>query len=177
MIKFYFLKFIGTFCFLFLQKWYIHLFSNMNWEDCCYCPVTQSCLTLLIPYTVDARLPCPLPSPSSSSNLCPLSRLCSPTILSSVIPFSIQSFPALRSFLSQDFTSGGQSTGSSTSASVLPMIIQDWFPLDLTGWSSLQSKGLLRVLSNTTVQKHQFFGIQLSLWFSSHINTWPLEKP
>ena len=95
------------------------------------------------------------------SNSCPLSWWCHPTILSSVIPFSscLQSFPASGSFpMSQFFTSGGQSIGVSASASVLPMNIQDWFPLGLTGLVSLQSKGLSRVFSNTTVQKHQFFG-------------------
>ena len=99
-------------------------------------------------------------------------------ISSSVALFSScpQSFPASGSFLmSQLFTSGGQSVG--TSASVLPMSIQDWFSLGLTGWISLQSKGLSRVFSNTTAQKHQFFGIQPSLWSNSHIHTWLLEKP
>ena len=95
-------------------------------------------------------------------------------------PFSshLQSFPAPGSFpISQFFASGGQSIGVSASASVLPMNIQDWFPLGWTGWISLQFKGLSRVFSNTTVQKHQFFGTQLSLWSSSHIHTWLLEKP
>ena len=100
------------------------------------------------------------------------------------IPFSVvssscpQSFPASGSFLmSQFFISPGQSTGASASASVLPMNIQDWFPLRLTCWISLQSKGLSRVFSNTTVQKHQFFGAQLSLWSNSHIRMWLMEKP
>ena len=95
-------------------------------------------------------------------------------------PFSssLQSFPALGSFpMNQFFTSGGQSIGVSASASVLPMNIQDWFPLGLTGWIFLQSKGLSRVFSNTAVQKHQFFNTQLSLWSNSHIHTWLLEKP
>ena len=88
-----------------------------------------------------------------------------------------QHFPASGSFLmSRLFTSGGQSIGTSASASILPMNIQDWFPLGWTGWISLQSKGLSRVFSNTTVQKHQFFGTQPSLWSNSHIHTWPLEK-
>ena len=107
------------------------------------------------------RPPCSSPTPGVSSNSCPLSQWCHPTISSSVIPFSshLQSFPASRSFhMSQFFTSGGQSIRISASASVLPMNIQDWFPLGLTGWISLQSKGLSRVFSNTTVQKHQFFG-------------------
>ena len=111
------------------------------------------------------RPPCPLPTPGVYTNSCPLSRWCHPTISSSVIPFScLQSFPASGSFLmSQFFASGGQSIGVSASASVLPMSIQDWFPLGWTGCISLQSKGLSRVFSNTTVQKHQFFGTQLSI--------------
>ena len=112
------------------------------------------------------RLPCPSPTPGTCSNSCPLSWWCYPTISSSVIPFSscLQSFPASESFpVSQFFASGGQSIGVSASASVLPMNIQDWFPLGWAGWISLQSKELLRVLSNTTVQKHQSFGAQLSL--------------
>ena len=106
-----------------------------------------------------ARAPCPSPTPGVYSNSCPLSRWCHPTIWSSVIPFSshLQSFPASRSFqMSQFFSSGGQSIGVSASKSVLPMNIQDWFPL---GWISLQSKGLSRVFSNTTVQKHQFLAL------------------
>ena len=102
-----------------------------------------------------------------------------PSISFFVLPFSshLQSFPASGSFqMSQFFTSGGQSIGVSASASVLPMTIQDWFPLGWTGWISLQSKGLSRVFSNTTAQKHPFFGTQLSLWFNSHIHTWLLEK-
>ena len=110
------------------------------------------------------RLPCPPPTPGAYSNSCPLSQWCHPTILSSVGPFSscLQSFPASGSFpVNQFFTSGGQSIVAL--ASVLPMIIQDWFPTGLSGLISLQSKGLSRVFSNTTVQKHQFFGAQLSL--------------
>ena len=112
------------------------------------------------------RLPCPSPTPGVYSSSCPLSRWCHPTISSSVIPFSscLQSFPALGPFpMSQFFTSGDQSLRVSASTSVLPMNIQDWFPLEWTGWISLQSKGLSRVFSNTTVQKHQFFSAQLSL--------------
>ena len=104
----------------------------------------------------------------------------SETKLSTVIPFfsSLQSFPASGPFLmSQLFASGGQRTVASASASVLSINIQDWFPLGLTALISLLSKGLSRVFSNTTVQKHQFFGTQLSLWSNSHIHTWPLEKP
>ena len=104
-----------------------------------------------------ARLPCPSSFPGACSNSCPLSQWCHPTISSSVVPFSsrLQSFPASGSFpMSQLFTSGGQSIGASALASVLPMNIQDWFPLGLTGWISLQLKGLSRVFSNTTVKKH-----------------------
>ena len=125
-------------------------------------------------------LPCPSPTPGVYSNSCPSSQWCHPTVSSSVIPFSshLQSFPASVSFpMNHFFTSGSQSIGASASASVLPMNIQDWFPLWLTGWISLQSKGLSRVFSNTTVQKHQFFSTQLSLWSNSHIHTWLLEKP
>ena len=106
---------------------------------------------------------------------CPLSQWCHPTISSSVVPFSscLQSCPALRSFpMSQSFISGSQSTGVSASASVLPMNIQDRFPLGWIGWISLQSEGLSRVFSNSTVQRHQFFSTQLSLWSDSHIHTW-----
>ena len=113
-----------------------------------------------------ARLPSPSPTPRVYSNSCPLSRWCHSTSSSSVVPFSshLQSFPASGSFqMSQLFASGGQSIKVSASTSVLPVNIQDWFPLGCTGWISLQSKGLSRVFSNTTVQKHQFFGTQLSL--------------
>ena len=126
------------------------------------------------------RLPCPSPTPRVYSNSCPSLKWCHPTISSSVISFSScpQSFPASGSFkMSQLFTSGGQSIGVSASASILPMNIQDWFPLGLTSWISLQSKGLSRVFSNTTVQKHQFFGAQPSSQSNSHICTWPQEKP
>ena len=127
-----------------------------------------------------ARPPCPSPTPRVHSNPCPSSRWCHPTISSSVVPFSScpQSFPASGAFqISQLFVSGGQSIGVSALASVLPMSTQDWSPLGRTGWTSLQSKRLSRVFSNTTVQKHQFFIAQLSSQSSSHIHTWPLEKP
>ena len=113
------------------------------------------------PWMQHTRPPCPSPTPRVYSNSCPLSQWCRPTISSSVIPFfsHLQSFPTSGSFqMSQFFASGGQSIGVSASASVLPMNIQDWFPLGWTGWISLQSKGLSRAFSNTTVQKHQFFG-------------------
>ena len=122
--------------------------------------VTQSCLTLW-PYGLQhSRLPCPSPPPGAYSNSCPLSQWCHPTISSSAVPFSscLQSFPASWSFpINQFFVSGGQSIEVSAWASVLPMNIQDWSPLGWTGWISLQSKGLSRVFSNTTVQKHQCF--------------------
>ena len=113
-----------------------------------------------------ARPPCPSPTPGVYPNSCPLSWWCHPTISSSVVPFSScpQHLPASGSFqMSQLFASGGQIIGVSASTSVLPMNTQDWFPLVWTGWISLQSKGFSRVFPNTTVQKHQFFGDQLSL--------------
>ena len=119
------------------------------------------------------RLPCSSPSPRTCSNSCPLSHRCHPTIPSSVIPFSfcLQSFPASGSFLmSQLFASGGQSIGASAWAAVLPMYIQDWITSELIGLISLQSKGLSRVFSNTTVQKDQCFGVQHFLWSYSHIH-------
>ena len=112
------------------------------------------------------RLSSPSPTPRAYSNSCPSSQWYHPTISSSLVPFSScpQSFPASRSFqMSQLFTSRGQNIGVSAAASVLLINTQDWFPLGWTGWISLQSKGLSRVFSNTTVQKHQFFGAQLSL--------------
>ena len=129
--------------------------------------VTQSCLTPCDPMNCSTpRPPWPSPTPGVQPNPCPLSHWYHPTISSSVVPFSScpQSFPASGSFqTSQLFASGGQSIGVSASVSVLPMNIQDWSPLGWTGWISLQSKGLSRVFSNTTVQKHQFFSTQLSL--------------
>ena len=113
-----------------------------------------------------ARPPCPSPTPRVYSNSCQLSPWCHPTISSSVVPFSshLQSFPPSGSFqMSQFFISGSQTIEVSASASGLPMNIQDWFPLGLTDWISLLSKGLSRVFFKTTVQKHQFFGTQLSL--------------
>ena len=126
------------------------------------------------------RLPCPSPTPRACSNWCPSSRWCHSTISSSVVPFSscLQSFPASGSFLmSQPFTSGGQSIGVPASASVLSMNIQGWFPLGLIALISLQSKGLSRVFSSTTIWKHQLFDALPSLWSSSHIHSWLLEKP
>ena len=152
-----------------LREWIYHVkFSS----------VVQLCLTLCnLMDCKHTRLPSPSPTPRACSNSCPSSWWCPPTILFSVVPFSsqLQSFPASGSFqMSQFFASGG-SIGVSASASVLPMNIQDWFPLGLIGWISLQSKGLSRVFSNT-IQKHQFFSAQLSSWSNSHIHTWLLEK-
>ena len=142
----------------------IFMFANV-------CPVQFSHSVMsdsLQPHRLQhARLPCPSPSPKAYSNSCPLSWWCHPTISSSVVPFSscLQSFPASGSFpLSQFFATGGQSIGASASASVLPMNIQDWFPLGLTGLISLQSKRLSRVFFSTTIQKHQFFSTEPSLW-------------
>ena len=127
-----------------------------------------------------ARPPCPSPTPGVHSDSCPSSRWCYPANSSSVVPsFSCpQSLPASESFpMSQLFAWDGQSIGVSALASVLPKNTQDWSPLEWSGWISLQSKGLSRVFSNTTVQKHQFFGAQLSSQSNFHIHTWPLEKP
>ena len=124
-----------------------------------------------------ARLPCPSPTPGACSNSCPSSWWYHPTISPSVIPFSscLQPFTASGSFpVSQFLASGSQSIGAS--ASILPMNIQVWFPLGLTGYISLQSKGLSRVFSNAIVQKHRLFGTQLSLRSNSHMHTWLLEK-
>ena len=152
----------------------------MAWNRSFYycCSVVKSCPTLCDP--MDYSIP---DFPvfhylSVCSNSCPLSPWCHPTISSSVAPFSscLQSFPESGSFsMSWLFASSGQSIGAL--ASVLLMNIKDWFPLGLTGLISLQSKGLPRVFSSTTVRKHQFFSIQPSLWSNSHIHTWLLEKP
>ena len=126
-----------------------------------------------------ARPPCPSPTPGVHPNPCPLSQwlpsnhiiLCCPLLLLPSIFPSIRVFP-----MSQPFTSGGQRIGVSASTSVLPMNTQDWYPLGWTGWISLQSKGLSRVFSNTTVQNHQFFSTQLSSQSNSHIHTWKGTK-
>ena len=126
-----------------------------------------------------ARPPCPSPTPGVHSNSCPPSQWCHPAISSFVVPFSScpQSLTASGSFpMSQLFASGGQSTGVSALASFLPKNTQGWTPLEWTSWISLQSKGLSRVFSNTTVQKHQFFSARLSSQSNSHIHTWLLEK-
>ena len=127
-----------------------------------------------------ARPPCPSPTTEVHTDSCPSSQWCHPAILSSVVPFSScpQSRPASESFpMSQLFTWSGQSTGASALASFPPKKSQDWSPLEWNGWISLQSKGLSRVFSNTTVQKHQFFSAQPSSQSNSHIHTRPMEKP
>ena len=150
--------------FVFVLKCY--LIIKLTRMISCQFSSAQLCPTLRPHGLQHTRLPCLSPTPGVRSNSCPVSRWCHPTISSSVVPFSshLQSFPESGSFqMSQFFTWGGQSLGVSASASVLPMNIQDWFSLGWTGWISLQSKGLSRVFSNTTVQKHQFFCAQLSL--------------
>ena len=162
-----------------------HIHKNQTHKEKCtgihqFSLVARLRLTLCDPRTAACQASCPSPTPKAGSSSCPLSQWCHPTISSSVIPFSscLQSFPASGSLpMSQFFASDGQSAGVSASASVLPMNIQDWFPLGWTGWISLQSKGLSRVFSNTTVQKHQFFCAQLSLQSNSHIHAWLLENP
>ena len=124
-----------------------------------------------------ARIPCPSPTPRTCSDSC---QWCHPNISSSVVPFSscLQSFPTSGSFpMNRLFASGGQSIGTSASASVLPVNIKGWYSLGLTGLISLLSKGLSRVSFNTTVWKHWFFGAQPSLCFNFHIRTWLLENP
>ena len=143
------------------------------------CSVTKLCLILCDP--MDCRTPgFPVLHyiPNVCSNSCPLCRWCHPTISSSDLILPLTSIlPASGSFpVSQLFVSGAQSIGASASTSVLPKNIRGWFPLGLTGLISLQSKGLLRIFSSTTVQKHRFFGAQSSLWSNSHIYTWLLEK-
>jgi len=153
---------------------YVHCSTIYNSQDMF---ITLSCPTLQPYWLQRARLLCPQ-SPRVFSNSCPLNQWCHSTISSSVIPFSsfLQFFPALEYFpMSQLFTSGGQSIRDS--ASLLPMNIQDLFPLELTGLIFLQSKELSRVFSSTTVWKYQFFGTQSSLWSNSHIHTWLLKKP
>ena len=164
------------------RQGYSHLIevSSPHTAHLPFSSVAQSCLALWPHGLQHARPPCPSPTPRIYSDSCPLSRWCHPTISSSVIPFTscLQSLPASGSFpMSQLFEWGAQSTGVSASASVLTMNTQDWYLLEWTGWISLQSKGLSRVFSNTTVQKHQFLSAQLSSQSNSHTHTWPLEKP
>ena len=144
------------------------------------CSVTQSCLTVYKPWTVKKSQGSSVLYylPGFAQNSCPLSQWCYLTISSSAAPFSfcLQSFPASESFpRCQLFASAGQSIGAS--ASVFPMNVQGWFILRLTGLISLQSKRLSRVFSSATIEKHQFFGTQPSLWSNSHIHIWLLEKP
>ena len=159
-----------------LGYWYWHLHNQFSSVQFRPSVVSDS----LWPHeSQHIRPPCPSPTPGVHSNSCASSRWCHPDISSSVIPFSscTQSLPASGSFpMSQLFEWGGQSIGVSTSASVLPMNTQNWLPLGWTGWISLQSKGLSRVFSNTTVQKHQFFSTWLSSQSNSLIHTWPLEN-
>ena len=165
-------------CFFGIPTRLIRLFIKFEWVLLLF-----SCSAMsdsLRPHGLQhTRLPCPSLSPRVCSNSCPSSRWCHQTISSSVFPFStcLQSLPASGSFpMSQFFISGGQSIGVLAPASVLPMNIQGWFPLGLTSLISLQSKGLSRVFSNTTVQKDLFFSSQLSSWHDSHIHTWLLKK-
>ena len=149
-----------------------------NWFPCPCCSVAKSCLTLRPHGLQHTRLPCPSLH-GVCSNACPLSRWCHPPISSLFIPFSscLQSFPASGSFpMSQLLTSGGQSIEASASASVLPVNIQDWFPLGLTSLISLLSKEVSRVFSRTTIWKHQSFGAQPSLWPNSNVYTWLLSE-
>ena len=161
--------------------------QSNEWSSLCYrvgshsVQFSHSVMTIsLQPHGLQhARFPCPSPTLGIYSNSYPLSWWCHPTISSSVVPFSscLLSFPASGSFpMSQFFAAGDRSTGVSASTSVLPMNTQDWSPLGWTGWISLQSKGLSRVFSNTTVQKHQFFSTQFSLCSNFHIHIWLLEK-
>ena len=151
--------------------------AGNKWTEFQICQFSHSVLSnSLWPHGLQqTRLPCPSPTPRACPNSCPLTWWRHPTISSSVVPFSscFQSFPASGSFpMNQFFSSGGQSIRVSASASDLPMCVQDWSPLGWTGLVSLQSKGLLRVFSSATVQKHQYFSAQLSLWSNSHIHTW-----
>ena len=179
----------GTGC-MYNYGWFTQVYSEtnthkirMSWGDRVFCSSVQSLNRVRLfatPWIAHARPPCPSPTAGVHPNSCPLSRWCLPAISSSVVPFSScpHSLPVSGSFqMSQLFTSGGQSIGVSASASVLPVNTRDWSPLGWTGWISLQSRGLSGVFSNTTVQKHQFFGTQLSSQSNSHIYTWPLEKP
>ena len=152
----------------------------MKSHYCCCCSATKSCSTLQHHGLQHTKPPCPSLSPRVCPSSCPLNQSCHPTISSSVALFSfcLQSFPASWTFpMSQLFASGGQSIGASASASVLSVSIQCWFPLRFSDLISLQSKGLSRVFSSTTVQKHQFFDSLPSFWSNSHIHTWLLERP
>ena len=176
-----------------LVKWEIHYYNTVfpfyetlssfentnNASSVQFSSVAQLFLTLQHHESQHARPPCPSSTPGVHSNARPSSWWCHPAISSSVIPFSScpQPLPTSESFpMSQLFTWGGQSTGASALASFPPRNTQGWSPSEWTGWISLQSKGLSRIFSNTTVQKHLFFGAQPSSQSNSHIHTWPLEK-
>ena len=160
----------------------LYQYLQRYWTDVYNTSVQFSCSvmsdSLRLHESQHTRPPCPSPTPGVYPNSYPSSQSCHQAISSSVVPFSCpQSLPASGSFpMSQLFTSGGQTIGVSASTSVLPMNTQDWSPLGWIGWI-LQSKGLSRIFSNTTVQKLQFFGAQLSSGSNSHIHTWPLDKP
>ena len=160
------------------QILWVNIKGHNFWIICCCYSVTVLCLTLCDPIVQHTRLPNSSLSARDCSDSYPLSQWCHPAISSSFIPFScLQSFPVSGSFLvSRNFASGGHSIVASASGSVPSVNIQDWFPLGLTDLISLLSKGLSRVFSNTTVQKHQFFGTQLSLHSNSHTHTWLLGK-
>ena len=155
--------------------------TEKEYTFCCHCClVAQPCLTLRPPGQQHIRPPWPSPSPEVCPSSCPLHWWCHPAISSSDTLFSFcpQSFPASGTFpMSRLFASDDQNTGASASASVLPMSIQDWFPLRLTSLISFLSKGLSGVFSSTTVRRHQFFGTLPSLWSSSHNCAWPLGRP
>ena len=171
------------------QRSYSHVLVSLWMNDKKSPETVKSCLQVSRSVVSDSLRPhesqharplCPSPAPGVHSDSRPLSQWCHPAISCSIIPFSScpQSLPASESFpMSQLFAWGGQSTGASGLASFLPKKSQGWSPSEWTGWISLQSKGLARVFSNTTVQKHQFFSAQPSSQSNSHIHTWPLEKP
>ena len=169
------------FIIVYLSAKYLNLSGNFMCIDITDDQISRSVVSdSLRPHeSQHARPPCPSPTPGVHSDSCPLSQWCHPAISFSVIPFSScpQSLPSESFLVSQLFTWGGQSIWISALALVLPKNTQDWSPSEWSGWISLQFKGLSRVFSNTTVQKHQFFGAQLSSQSNSHIHTWPLEKP
>ena len=172
-----------NFSYIYLCDFHMHLLSNSDLQfQFSSVQFSRSVMSdsLGLHESQHARPPCPSPTSGVHSNSRPWSQWCHPAISSSVVPFSScpQSLPASESFpMSQLFTWGGQSTAVSALALVLPKNTQDWSALGWTGWISLQSQGLSRVFSNTTVQKHQFFTAQPSSQSNSHIHTWPLEKP
>ena len=164
--------FLSNLCFP-LLSFFLSFSSTVQFSS-----VAQSCPTFCNP--MNRSTPSPSPTSGVHSDSCSPSQWCLPAISSSVVPFSScpPSLAASKSFpMSQHFAWGGQSTGVSALASFLPKKSQGWSPSEWTGWIFLQSRGLSRVFSNTTVQKHQFFSAQLSSQSNSHIHTWPLEKP